>query len=82
MMRQMEALPFAHSGFFTTDVAERLADTLVSVSPSSLNHVYLVSGGSEAVESALKLARQYYLEKGQGVNLSLLRANRVITEIR
>ncbi|GLQ75418.1 aspartate aminotransferase family protein [Vibrio penaeicida] len=66
MMRQMEALPFAHSGFFTTDVAERLADTLVSVSPSSLNHVYLVSGGSEAVESALKLARQYYLEKGQG----------------
>ncbi|MDP2571226.1 aspartate aminotransferase family protein [Vibrio sp. vnigr-6D03] len=66
MMRQMEALPFAHSGFFTTDVAEKLADTLVSVSPSSLNHVYLVSGGSEAVESALKLARQYYLEKGQG----------------
>ncbi|WP_104400690.1 aspartate aminotransferase family protein [Vibrio penaeicida] len=66
MMRQMEVLPFAHSGFFTTDVAEKLADTLVSLSPNPLNHVYLVSGGSEAVESALKLARQYYLEKGQG----------------
>ncbi|MBD1556483.1 aspartate aminotransferase family protein [Vibrio sp. S9_S30] len=66
MLRQMEALPFAHSGFFTTDAAEQLADKLVSLSPDSLNHVYLVSGGSEAIESALKLARQYYLEKGQG----------------
>jgi adenosylmethionine-8-amino-7-oxononanoate aminotransferase len=62
---QMEAIAYAHTAFFTTEAAERLADRLVADAPSGLDHVYLVSGGSEAVEAALKMARQYFVEKGE-----------------
>ena len=65
MITQMNSMPFAHSGFFTTDVMEKLADKLTSNAPGDLNHVYFLSGGSEAVEAAIKLARQYFLEAGQ-----------------
>jgi adenosylmethionine-8-amino-7-oxononanoate aminotransferase len=63
--RQAEALPFAHTGFFTTEALERLADALVAPAPGDLDRVFFVSGGSEATESALKLARQYFLAIGQ-----------------
>ena len=63
--RQLDTLAYAHTGFFTTEVAERLADRLVEDAPQGLDHVYLVSGGSEAVEAALKMARQYFVEIGQ-----------------
>jgi adenosylmethionine-8-amino-7-oxononanoate aminotransferase len=56
---QLDKLAYAHTSFFTTEVAERLADRLVEDAPAGLDHVYLVSGGSEAVEAALKMARQY-----------------------
>jgi adenosylmethionine-8-amino-7-oxononanoate aminotransferase len=62
---QLDKLAYAHTGFFTTDVAEALADTLITGAPEGLSHVYLVSGGSEAVEAALKMARQYFTETGQ-----------------
>jgi adenosylmethionine-8-amino-7-oxononanoate aminotransferase len=62
---QLDTMAYAHTGFFTTDVAERLADRLVEDAPKGLDHVYLVSGGSEAVEAALKMARQYFVEKGK-----------------
>jgi adenosylmethionine-8-amino-7-oxononanoate aminotransferase len=62
---QLDKLAYVHSGFFTTEVAERLADRLVADAPGNLDHVYLVSGGSEAVEAALKMARQYFVEKGE-----------------
>ena len=62
---QLDRLAFAHTGFFTTEAAERLADTLVARAPEGIDRVYLVSGGSEAVEAALKLARQYFMEIGQ-----------------
>ncbi|MGO6969355.1 aspartate aminotransferase family protein [Rhizobium leguminosarum] len=62
---QLDTMAYAHTGFFTTDVAERLADRLVDDAPEGLNHVYLVSGGSEAIEAALKMARQYFVEKGE-----------------
>ncbi len=62
---QLDALAFAHTGFFTTEAAERLAETLVAHAPEGIDRVYLVSGGSEAVEAALKLARQFFLETGQ-----------------
>jgi len=62
---QVDQLAFAHSGFFTSEAAEKLADKLVAHAPKGIDRVYLVSGGSEAVESALKLARQYFLEIGQ-----------------
>ncbi|HHC29758.1 MAG TPA: aminotransferase class III-fold pyridoxal phosphate-dependent enzyme, partial [Rhodobacterales bacterium] len=63
--RQLDALAFAHTGFFTTEPAEELADLLAAHAPGDLDRVYFVSGGSEAVEAALKLARQYFLERGE-----------------
>ncbi|MER8910814.1 aspartate aminotransferase family protein [Mesorhizobium sp. M0854] len=62
---QLDRIAYAHTSFFTTEVAERLADRLVEDAPEGLDHVYLVSGGSEAVEAALKMARQYFVEKGE-----------------
>ncbi|MFN3937277.1 MAG: aspartate aminotransferase family protein [Gemmobacter sp.] len=62
---QLDRIAFAHTGFFTTEAAEDLADLLVAGAPEGIDRVYLVSGGSEAVEAALKLARQYFLEIGQ-----------------
>ncbi|MER9342983.1 aspartate aminotransferase family protein [Mesorhizobium sp. M0601] len=62
---QLDRIAYAHTSFFTTEVAERLADRLVEDAPKGLDHVYLVSGGSEAVEAALKMARQYFVEKGE-----------------
>ena len=65
MHAQIDALAYAHTSFFSTAVAEELADTLIRGAPAGISHVYLVSGGSEAVEAALKLARQYFVEKGE-----------------
>lgn len=62
---QLDQIAYAHTSFFTTEVAEKLADRLVANAPAGLNHVYFVSGGSEAVEAALKMARQYFVEKGE-----------------
>ncbi len=62
---QIDKLAFAHTAFFTTEVAERLADHLVEHAPGGMDHVYYVSGGSEAMEAALKMARQYFVEKGE-----------------
>lgn len=62
---QLDQLAFAHTGFFTSESAEALADKLVAHAPAGIDRVYLVSGGSEAMEAALKLARQYFLEIGQ-----------------
>ncbi|MBO9395735.1 aspartate aminotransferase family protein [Shimia sp. R9_2] len=62
---QVDSVAFAHTGFFTSEPAEALAEKLVANAPKGLDRVYLVSGGSEAMESALKLARQYAFEKGE-----------------
>jgi len=62
---QVDQLAFAHTGFFTSDPAEKLADLLIANAPGDLDRVYFVSGGSEAVEAAIKLARQYFVEKGE-----------------
>ncbi len=63
--KQLDKLAYAHTGFFTTDVAEQLADRLVADAPDGISHVYFVSGGSEAVEASLKMARQYFMERGE-----------------
>ena len=65
MHAQIDRLAYAHTSFFTTEVAEALADELVAHAPAGMSHVYLVSGGSEAIEAALKLARQYFVEIGE-----------------
>lgn len=62
---QLETMAFAHTSFLTSQPAEELADLLIQHAPGGLERVYFVSGGSEAVEAALKLARQYYVEIGQ-----------------
>ncbi|MDK3021164.1 aspartate aminotransferase family protein [Cupriavidus taiwanensis] len=62
---QLDTIAYAHTSFFTTEVSETLANTLAQAAPGDLDHVYFVSGGSEAVEAALKLARQYFVEVGQ-----------------
>ncbi|AXQ95648.1 aspartate aminotransferase family protein [Cereibacter azotoformans] len=62
---QLDRMAFAHTGFFTSEPAERLADRLAAAAPEGIERVYLVSGGSEAVEASLKLARQYFTELGQ-----------------
>lgn len=62
---QLDKIAFAHTGFMTSEPAEALADLLIAHAPGDLDRVYFVSGGSEAAESAIKLARQYFLEIGQ-----------------
>ena len=62
---QLERLEYAHTSFFTTAPAEALADELAAHAPGDLGHVYFVSGGSEAIEAALKMARQYFVERGE-----------------
>ncbi|MDR5859700.1 aspartate aminotransferase family protein [Halomonas eurihalina] len=62
---QVGRLAYAHSSFFTSEPMEALADFLIERAPSGLSSVYFVSGGSEAVEAALKMARQYFLERGE-----------------
>lgn len=65
MHAQIDRLAYTHTSFFTTEVAEQLADHLIRTAPAGISHAYFVSGGSEAVEAALKMARQYFLEIGQ-----------------
>ena len=73
---QVDKVAYAHTGFFTSSPAEELADFLIKHAPDGIERVYLVSGGSEAVEAALKLARQYFLEINQP------KRNRVITRMQ
>lgn len=62
---QVGNVAYAHTSFFTNQPMEMLADFLVEHAPAGIESVYFVSGGSEAVEAALKLARQYFIEIGQ-----------------
>ena len=62
---QVAKLAYAHTSFFTSEPAEALADHLIERAPEGIDRVYYVSGGSEAVEAALKMARQYFVEIGQ-----------------
>ncbi len=65
VQRQLDVLPYAHTSFFSNEPMERLADVLVERSAGAFDKVYFVSGGSEAIEAALKLARQYFVERGE-----------------
>ncbi|MCW0234887.1 MAG: aspartate aminotransferase family protein [Ferrovibrio sp.] len=65
MHEQADKLAFAHTSFFTTEPAEKLADKLIANAPKGISHTYYVSGGSEAIEAALKMARQYHVERGE-----------------
>ena len=65
MHEQIDKIAYAHTSFFSTAVAEELADHLISHAPEGISNVYLVAGGSEAMEASLKLARQYFVEIGE-----------------
>lgn len=62
---QAGRMAYAHTGFFTSEPAEQLAEMVLGDEPGGLTHAYFISSGSEAMEAALKLARQYFLEIGQ-----------------
>ncbi|MBB4425156.1 adenosylmethionine-8-amino-7-oxononanoate aminotransferase [Bradyrhizobium sp. CIR48] len=65
MAKQASTLAYAHTAFFSSEPAEALADTLVGHEPGGLAYAYFVSGGSEAIEASIKLARQYFIERGE-----------------
>lgn len=60
---QLDKIAFAHTGFFSSQPAEELAQFLIDRAPGDMAKIYFTSGGSEAVEAALKLGRQYFLER-------------------
>ncbi|WP_071674009.1 aminotransferase family protein [Nioella nitratireducens] len=66
MRRQMERSTFGYRLHFETEASETLARKTAAVTPEGLDKVFFVSGGSEAVESAMKLARQYAVATGSG----------------
>ena len=61
--QQLLTMEFAHPSRWNTEAAEEAASELASITQEGLNHVWFGSGGSEAIEAALKIARQYYLER-------------------
>jgi adenosylmethionine-8-amino-7-oxononanoate aminotransferase len=65
LSEQAARLEYIHTGFFTSDAAEELAALIAEMSPGTLARVWYTSSGSEAIEAALKLARQYHLERGE-----------------
>lgn len=68
MAEQASQLAYVHSSQFHTAVTEKLAQRVLSLAPHGMRRggrVYLTSGGSEATETALKLARQYWIERGE-----------------
>ncbi len=64
MKAQAEKIAFVHLSAFSSKPLMKLADELTSLTPRPLKRVYFTSGGSEAVEGAIKLARQYHVERG------------------
>jgi adenosylmethionine-8-amino-7-oxononanoate aminotransferase len=65
IQQQLDHIAYAHTSFFTNEPAEQLATTLAQAAPGDLNHVFFVSSGSEAIEASLKLARQFFVERGE-----------------
>jgi len=63
--RQVDLLAYAHTGSFTNEPQERLADELIANAPAGLTRVFFVTSGSEATEAAMKLARQFHVECGR-----------------
>ncbi len=62
---QARRMAYAHSGFFTSAPAEALAELIAEATPGSLDRIWFTGSGSEAIEAAIKLARQYHLERGE-----------------
>ena len=72
MRAQMEKSTFGYRLHFQTEASETLAAKVAELAPAAMNKVFFVSGGSEAVESCLKLARQYVLTQGQAQRFKVI----------
>jgi adenosylmethionine-8-amino-7-oxononanoate aminotransferase len=75
MAEQSLQLAFAHTSQFRSVPAEKLGARLLALAPPNFQkggRVYFTSGGSEATETAIKLVRQYHLEKGQPARYRIL----------
>lgn len=72
MGEQAETLAYCFSAFFTNQPALDLAPRIAELAPGDLNNCYFVSGGSEAVETAFKLARQYHLQQGHSQKYKII----------
>ena len=72
MRAQMENSTFGYRLHFQTEASEALAAKVAALAPAAMNKVFFVSGGSEAVESTLKLARQYVLTQGQAQRFKVI----------
>ncbi len=72
MSAQAYRLPYVHAMQFTTDVVTEFAAELASVCPNEISDFFVCCGGSEAMESALKIARQYHVERGQGTRYQFI----------
>ena len=64
LVAQLDQVAYQHTGYFTTDAAERLAERLITDAPA-FSHAMILSSGSEAVEAALKMARQFHVDSGE-----------------
>jgi len=69
---QAARLEYAHTGFFMSEAAEELATLIAEMSPGALDRVWFTGSGSEATEAALKLARQYHLERGDSARTKVI----------
>lgn len=69
---QVARISYAHTGFFTNEPMEELAEFTVKRAPEGIEKVYFVSSGSEAVEGAIKMARQYFIEKGKPAKYKII----------
>jgi adenosylmethionine-8-amino-7-oxononanoate aminotransferase len=72
MRAQMEKSTFGYRLHFQTEASEALAAKVAALAPDGMNKIFFVSGGSEAVESTLKLARQYALSQGQSQRFKVI----------
>jgi adenosylmethionine-8-amino-7-oxononanoate aminotransferase len=66
MLEQADKVAFTHGSQFTTRAAKELSARLAGMAPKGLNRVYFLSGGSEAIETSIKMARQYQVDRGRG----------------
>ncbi|MDR1731089.1 MAG: aspartate aminotransferase family protein [Synergistaceae bacterium] len=65
LAEQSKAVSFVYGGTFTSEARERLAQRIIDMSPEGMSRVFFCSGGSEAIESVIKIARQYHIERGR-----------------
>ena len=65
LLKQLDNAAYMHTGFFTSQAAEELAEKLIKDAPGGMSHAIIPNSGSEAIEASLKMARQYHVERGQ-----------------